>query len=168
MRDLAGLFDRRQRARVSPLISANDFDPRATANDTVKRGRHHKSETLRKASKGLVRIHILVSDLSAISEAVSKASERPGLFPLDCSKPSYVIDLDGFFLAFDAESRPMGRQKLTMLISKGKSSGKNICDFAIYRHQSPDDYRRALHSAIRRTSKSTVTRAILRFITQRH
>jgi len=36
MRDLAGLFDRRQRASVSPLISANDFDPRATANDTVK------------------------------------------------------------------------------------------------------------------------------------
>lgn len=49
-----------------------------------QKGRHHKSETLRKASKGLVRMHILVSDLSAISEAVSKASERPELFPLDC------------------------------------------------------------------------------------
>lgn len=48
-----------------------------------QKGRHHKSETLRKASKGLVRIHFLVKGLPAISEAFSKASERPELFPLD-------------------------------------------------------------------------------------
>jgi hypothetical protein len=44
----------------------------------------------------------------------------------------------------------MGRQNLTMLILKGKSSGKKFCAFDINRHHSPDDYRRGAplrHSA---------------------
>ncbi|WP_312736445.1 hypothetical protein [Brevundimonas sp.] len=63
-----------------------------------QKGRHHKSETLRKASKGLVRIHILASDLSAISEAVSKALERPELFPLDCTDQPKTLYVLGFLL----------------------------------------------------------------------
>src|SRR5690606_28634319 len=42
-----------------------------------------KKETLRKASKGLVKIHFYVSDLTASSQAISKGSERPESFPLD-------------------------------------------------------------------------------------
>ncbi len=40
-------------------------------------------ETLRKASKGLARIHFLVSDLSALPEVISKGAEGPESFPLD-------------------------------------------------------------------------------------
>ncbi|WP_292089095.1 hypothetical protein [Brevundimonas sp.] len=80
-----------------------------------QKGRHHKSETLRKASKGLVRIHILVSGLSAISEAISKAPERPELFPLDYTNyPKPLIGL-GFFLAYRPPNRLNNRQTGSIL-----------------------------------------------------
>lgn len=57
-------------------------EPEQRAEKRTK-SRHHKSETLRMALKGLVRIHFSVSALRGISEAMPKGSERPELFPLN-------------------------------------------------------------------------------------
>ncbi len=78
--------------------------------------RHHKCETLRMASKGLDRIHNVVSSLEAVSEAIPNATERSGLFPLYCKQDIFIFYIQWliFLLIGNTMKNTMLRKGLTI------------------------------------------------------